>query len=95
MGRIKSIPIKTLGDELMRKYPEKFSTDFEKNKKALGEIADIGFKRTRNIAVGYITNEMKKKAQHFRKPRRPPVANGRFGPENRERRPRRREGSGF
>lgn len=58
MGRIKSIAIKRLGEELIKEYGKKFSEDFEKNKKALGEVKPIKSKRTRNILAGYITKKM-------------------------------------
>lgn len=59
MGRIKSTAIKTLGGELIAEHAEKFSKDFEKNKKALGSIKKIRSKRTRNILAGFITRKMK------------------------------------
>ncbi len=58
MGRIKSIAIKRLGEELIKEHGGKFSTDFEKNKKVLGEVKPIKSKRTRNILAGYITKKM-------------------------------------
>ena len=58
MGRIKSIAIKRLGEELIKQHGSKFSTDFEKNKKTLGEVKPIKSKRTRNIVAGYITKKM-------------------------------------
>ena len=60
MGRIKSIPVKRLGDDLIKNYPKKFSEDFEKNKQALDEIKKIKSKRVRNILAGYISTEMQK-----------------------------------
>ena len=60
MGRIKSVSIKTLGNEIMKEHASKFTEDFENNKKALGEIKDIESKKIRNILAGYITSEMKR-----------------------------------
>lgn len=60
MGRIKTIPIKTLGDRLIEEHSDKFTTDFEKNKKVLESLKDIKSKKIRNILAGYITKEMKK-----------------------------------
>ena len=60
MGRIKTIPIKTLGDRLIEEHRDKFSSDFEKNKKVLASLEDIKSKKIRNILAGYITKEMKK-----------------------------------
>jgi len=61
MGRVKSVAIKTLGDELIRKHGKMFSDDFEKNKGALKEIKPVKSKRIRNILAGYITTQMQKK----------------------------------
>jgi small subunit ribosomal protein S17e len=60
MGRIKSVPVKNLGDELMATHGKKFTTDFDKNKKVLGEVKKIKSKRTRNVIAGYITKQMQK-----------------------------------
>ena len=59
MGRIKTVAVKSLGNELIKEHGSKFSTDFEKNKKVLSEIKDIESKRVRNILVGYITRRMR------------------------------------
>jgi small subunit ribosomal protein S17e len=59
MGRVKSIAIKTLGDDLIREHSKKFSPDFESNKKALEDIAEIKSKRVRNVLAGYITKKMR------------------------------------
>ncbi|MCJ7816793.1 MAG: 30S ribosomal protein S17e [Candidatus Aenigmarchaeota archaeon] len=60
MGRIKSVPVKNLGDDLMATHGKKFTTDFDKNKKVLGEVKKIKSKRTRNVVAGYITKQMQK-----------------------------------
>jgi small subunit ribosomal protein S17e len=63
MGRIKTIPIKTLGNRLMEEHGDKFTADFEKNKKILGTLKNIKSKKVRNILAGYITKEIKKRAK--------------------------------
>jgi small subunit ribosomal protein S17e len=60
MGRIKSVPVKNLGDDVMASHVDKFTADFDKNKKSLGEVRKIKSKRTRNVVAGYITTQMKK-----------------------------------
>ncbi len=60
MGRIKSIPVKNLGDELIASHGKKFTEDFERNKQVLGEVKKIKSKRTRNFVAGYITKQMQK-----------------------------------
>jgi small subunit ribosomal protein S17e len=59
MGRVKSIAVKTLGDDLIREHAKKLTTDFEKNKMVLGDLIEIKSKRVRNVLAGYITNKMK------------------------------------
>jgi small subunit ribosomal protein S17e len=59
MGRIKSIAVKTLADELIRAQGGKFTTDFMKNKKMLQDIQPIKSKKVRNVLSGYITKKMK------------------------------------
>ena len=59
MGRVKSIAVKTLGDDIIREHSKKLSTDFEKNKRALEGITEIKSKRVRNVLAGYITNKVK------------------------------------
>jgi small subunit ribosomal protein S17e len=59
MGRIKSTAIKTLGGEIIAEHGSRFTTNFDKNKKALGETREIKSKRTRNVVAGYITRKMR------------------------------------
>jgi len=60
MGRIKSVSVKNLGDEIIAEHGKKFTDDFERNKKVLAEIRKIKSKRTRNFLAGYITKQIKK-----------------------------------
>lgn len=91
MGRIKSIPVKSLGDQLLQQYPGKFTVDFDKNKAVLAKVKPIRIKRVRNVVAGYITNEVKKLARGPRPMRRAPrmEREERGFPRNRERGPRR------
>ena len=60
MGRIRQTFIKRTGEELLEKFEDKFTTDFETNKKAVEEVALISTKRLRNRIAGYITSRVKK-----------------------------------
>lgn len=60
MGRIKSAPVKKLGNELLDERKEKFSLDFTSNKNEIKEAREIKTKKTLNLVAGYITNEIKK-----------------------------------
>ena len=60
MGRIRQTFIKRAGDELIEKFEDRFTTDFEINKKVVEEVALISTKRLRNRIAGYITSKVKK-----------------------------------
>jgi len=60
LGRIRQTIIKRAGEELLEKFEDKFTTDFETNKKAVEEVALISTKRLRNRIAGYITSRVKK-----------------------------------
>ena len=56
MGKRRSTKILRIVKELLEEYGEKFSTDFEQNKKVLKELnpPQIPSKRIRNIIAGYL-----------------------------------------
>jgi len=58
MGRVKGTLIKRVSKELLVKYPDKFTTDFEKNKKIVNQILTT-YKRFRNSITGYVTRIVK------------------------------------
>jgi len=55
MGRVKQDLIKRFAREILEKYPEAFTVDYDANKKALDEIATFHSKRLRNQVAGYIS----------------------------------------
>ena len=55
MGRIKTSFIKRIAQDLFDAHVDKFSTDFEKNKEIINQLATFESKRMRNIIAGYIT----------------------------------------
>ena len=61
MGRIRNKAIKRSGIDLISLHKNKFSNNFEDNKKALMETAEIESKKIRNVLAGYITKLMKRK----------------------------------
>ncbi|MEM5872544.1 MAG: 30S ribosomal protein S17e [Candidatus Aenigmatarchaeota archaeon] len=61
MGRIRSKWIKNLAKSLVEQYPDKFSTKFEDNKRALDELKIVDDKSTRNKIAGYIISVVEKK----------------------------------
>jgi small subunit ribosomal protein S17e len=54
--------IKRISNELLEKYPDRFSTDFEENKEAIKQIAVIRSKLLRNKIAGYITSYIHRQA---------------------------------
>lgn len=63
MGKVRTIQIKNVSKELINKYPDVFTTDFEINKKLLDKYLEIGSKHLRNRISGYIVNLLKIKNQ--------------------------------
>lgn len=59
MGRIKTTLVKRTGQEFVDRFPDKFKSDFEHNKKALNEVAEIHSKKLRNLIAGYISHLLK------------------------------------
>jgi len=58
MGSVKPRYIKRLSDEFMEKHDEKFTGDFDHNKKLLNELSDIHYKKLRNRIAGLITKKI-------------------------------------
>jgi small subunit ribosomal protein S17e len=52
--------IKRISTIVLDKYPDRFGSDFENNKKALQEIAITKSKVLRNRVAGYITSYLRK-----------------------------------
>lgn len=55
MGKSRRVKTKRLADEILKKYPNKFTTDFEENKNLVEEVVFISSKTLRNKVAGYIT----------------------------------------
>ncbi len=61
MGRIRTHFIKRLAEKIAHAFPDKFSGDFEQNKRALDALKLIDEKFTRNKVAGYMVRVIKKK----------------------------------
>jgi small subunit ribosomal protein S17e len=59
MGKVRTILIKNVSKELISKYPDIFTTDFEENKKLLDKYLEIDSKHLRNRISGYLVNILK------------------------------------
>ncbi len=58
MGRIRPTYIKRVSIELLEKYPQVFSTDFENNKEMVSALTDVTSITMRNRIAGYIVRYM-------------------------------------
>lgn len=56
MGKVRTTPIKRISRELLEKYPDLFTKDFQKNKEVLKSILRTQSKKIRNQIAGYITH---------------------------------------
>ncbi len=63
MGRVRSTYIKRAARELLKRYPDKFSTDFKQNCLALDEVLDLKSKSLRNRIAGYLSTLKKQKKE--------------------------------
>jgi small subunit ribosomal protein S17e len=56
MGQIKNLAIKNMARDLIEKYPDKFTTDYEKNKGEMDKLVTVESKKIRNMIAGYIVH---------------------------------------
>jgi len=55
LGKVRPERVKKIAKELVKRYPKRFSTSFESNKKLLSSIANIYSPKLRNRIAGYVT----------------------------------------
>ncbi len=63
VGKVRTLLIKKVSKELISKYPNVFTTDFERNKILLDKYSKVDSKHLRNRISGYIVNLMKIKVR--------------------------------
>jgi len=56
--------VKKIARELVERFPDKFTTDFENNKKLVDTFTNVSSKKLRNRVAGYITHLQKQKKQN-------------------------------
>ena len=59
MGRIKTRLIKRTVKSLLSDENNKFSKDFDKNKKMVTGLLEVQSKKLRNVIAGYVTKQIK------------------------------------
>jgi len=55
LGKVRTERVKKVARELVRRYPDKFTTDFESNKKLVESLTQISSTKLRNRIAGYIS----------------------------------------
>jgi small subunit ribosomal protein S17e len=55
LGKVKTEQIKRVGKELMERFPDKFTTNFDENKRLVETLTQGTTTRVRNQIAGYIT----------------------------------------
>jgi len=55
LGKVKTEQIKNLGKELMKRFPEKFSRNFNENKIMVDKLTEGTSTKVRNRVAGYLT----------------------------------------
>ncbi|MBS3177051.1 30S ribosomal protein S17e [Candidatus Woesearchaeota archaeon] len=61
MGRIKTQQVKRITTTIFKRYGEKVTPDFGKNKQLLAQIATIYSKKIRNMIAGYLSRMARQK----------------------------------
>lgn len=58
MGSVRTEQIKRISRELLRRFPDKFSDNFEHNKRIVSMLAQGATIKVRNQIAGYITHAL-------------------------------------
>ena len=59
MGNIRPTYIKRVAIELVKQHPDKFTDDYQHNKKMVQEMTDVPTVQMRNRIAGYVTRYRK------------------------------------
>jgi small subunit ribosomal protein S17e len=55
LGKVRTETVKRVSRELLKRFPERFSGDFESDKQAVNELVSTQSRRLRNRIAGYVT----------------------------------------
>ena len=55
MGKVRTETVKRAARELIERFPEKFTNEYEANKAAVNEVMKAPSKKLRNRIAGYVT----------------------------------------
>ncbi|MHA1754377.1 MAG: 30S ribosomal protein S17e [Candidatus Odinarchaeia archaeon] len=67
MGRVRTLAIKSVSQQLVELYADKFTDDFEHNKKVVDQLTEIPSRKVRNKIAGYITHLVKLEKKELKK----------------------------
>ena len=68
MGKVRPEHVKRLARQLAEQFPDRFTTDFEKNKELVDALTDVSSTKFRNRVAGYIIQLMRGRiAREFEK----------------------------
>jgi small subunit ribosomal protein S17e len=55
LGKVRTETVKRAARELVEKFPDKFTNEYETNKAAVNELVRAPSKKLRNLIAGYVT----------------------------------------
>jgi small subunit ribosomal protein S17e len=58
LGKVKTEQIKRVGKELLARFPNKFTSNFDENKRLVASLTQGTTTRVRNQIAGYITRKL-------------------------------------
>jgi small subunit ribosomal protein S17e len=58
LGKVKTEQIKRVGKELMARFPDKFTRNFDENKRSVDSLTQGTTTHVRNQIAGYITHKI-------------------------------------
>jgi small subunit ribosomal protein S17e len=64
VGKVRPDHIKEIAHILIERFPNKFSSDFENNKKMVDKLTDVTSIKVRNRIAGYIIRLVKSRSKH-------------------------------
>jgi len=56
LGNVRTEKVKRIARELVRRYPDRFTADYEENKRVLMALINLPSKKLRNMIAGYVTS---------------------------------------
>jgi len=56
LGKVRQEDIKRIARELLKRYPDRFTNDFDANKKLVMTLTNVSSTKIRNKIAGYVTS---------------------------------------